>query len=237
MAVTYNTSVSRDSLVFYVDATNTKSYPGSGSIWYDLIGGQNVTLYNTPAFSNGAIQFRENISGAAQYGTATVDYGILRQSGQTGSWTIEACFEYLTQTSGNGNFGLYENVFIGRAGCHGGIYTWPTNLLYGAIKTTSCWTGHSNASFGTLTVGNKYNAVFTYNNGVTKLYLNGQYISTTTLDYITYPMNTYSTTLFIGGINGYVTNSNMYFAKAYNKELSANEIANNFNAIRGRYGL
>lgn len=237
MGVTYNTSAVTDSLVFYVDAANIKSYPGTGSTWFDLIAGRNVTLINNPTFSNNSIQFRENIAGSAQYGTATVDFGILRQSGQTASWTLEACFKYLTQTSGNGNFNVLENVIIGRSGCHGGIYTWSGNTIQGAIKTTSCWTGAATPSYGTLTVNNSYHAVMTYNNGVIKTYLNGQYISTATLDYITYPTAAYGTTLFLGGINQYVSNIDMYFAKAYNKELSQAEITQIFNGVRGRYSL
>lgn len=237
MAVAYNTSVITDSLVFYVDAANPKSYPGSGSTWFDLIAGRNVTLQNSPTFSNNSIQFRENVSGSPKIGTATVDFGILRQSGQTSSWTLEACFKYLTQTSGNGNFSLNENVILGRAGCHGGIYTWSSNTIQAAIKTASCWTGAITPSYGTLTVNNSYHAVMTYNNGVVKTYLNGQYISTATLDYATYGTAGYSTTLFLGGINQYVSNIDMYFAKAYNKELSQSEVTKIFNALRGRYSL
>lgn len=237
MSVAYNTSVPTSSLRFYVDAANPKSYPGSGSTWFDLIGGQNVTLQNSPTFLNNSIQFRENIAGSPKIGTATVDFGILRQSGQAASWTLETCFKYLAQTSGNGNFGVSENVILGRAGCHGGIYTWSSNTIQGAIKTASCWTGAVTPSYGTLTVNNSYHAVMTYNNGVVKTYLNGQFVSTATLDYATYGTTAYGTTLFLGGINQYTSNVDMYFAKAYNKELSQEEVTQIFNAVRGRYSL
>lgn len=237
MGVNYNTSVPTDSLVFYVDAANPKSYPGSGSTWFDLIGGQNVTLQNSPIFSNNSIQFRENIAGSPRIGTATVDFGILRQSGQAASWTLETCFKYLAQTSGNGNFSVNENVILGRAGCHGGIYTWATNTIQAAIKTASCWTGAVTPSFGTLVVDSSYHAVMTYNNGVVRTYLNGQFVSTATLDYATFGTTAYGTTLFLGGINQYTSNVDMYFAKAYNKELSQAEVTRIFNAVRGRYGI
>jgi hypothetical protein len=43
-------------LVLYLDAANTKSYPSTGTTWFDLSGrGNNATLYNGPALSGGAI--------------------------------------------------------------------------------------------------------------------------------------------------------------------------------------
>ncbi len=41
-------------LIFYLDALNQRSYPGAGSIWYDLSANANhFTLYNSPTFVNG----------------------------------------------------------------------------------------------------------------------------------------------------------------------------------------
>jgi hypothetical protein len=51
-------NITTPSLVLHLDAGNTKSYPGSGTAWYDLSGNNNhFTLYNGPTFSNGAIIF------------------------------------------------------------------------------------------------------------------------------------------------------------------------------------
>jgi hypothetical protein len=53
MSVYSGPEISNDGLVMYVDASNTKSYPGSGSNWYDLTGnGHHITLGSevTPAF-------------------------------------------------------------------------------------------------------------------------------------------------------------------------------------------
>ena len=38
MATEYNPRIVTDNLVFYVDAGNTKSYPGTGTTWTDLTG-------------------------------------------------------------------------------------------------------------------------------------------------------------------------------------------------------
>ena len=47
-----------DGLIFHLDAGNVNSYPGSGSIWYDLSGkGNNGTLVNGVCYSNGNMIF------------------------------------------------------------------------------------------------------------------------------------------------------------------------------------
>jgi hypothetical protein len=236
MGVNYNPINTMDSLVFYVDAANPKSYAGTGSTWIDLINGNNVTLFNSPSYTNNTIQFRENLNGFPKYGVASVDYGIMKGSGKT-TWSIETFFKFINSTSGNGNYGLFENVILGRQGCHGGIYTYGANTLQADIKTDQCWTGATSAPFGTITNGQSYHAVMTFNNGVTKTYLNGVYIgSSGTMNTDLYTM-TYSSALFLGGIPGYTSNVDMHFAKAYTKELTAAEVIINFNACRSRGGI
>jgi hypothetical protein len=45
-------------LVLYLDAANTKSYPGTGTTWFDLSGNNNhFTLYNGVDFSNNVMVF------------------------------------------------------------------------------------------------------------------------------------------------------------------------------------
>ena len=45
-------SVVRNGLVIYLDAANPKSYPGTGTTWFDLSGnGNNFTLGNLPTFT------------------------------------------------------------------------------------------------------------------------------------------------------------------------------------------
>jgi hypothetical protein len=38
MSIAYNTSIIRDGLVLYLDAANPKSYPTTGTTWFDLKG-------------------------------------------------------------------------------------------------------------------------------------------------------------------------------------------------------
>ena len=43
-----NAPIVTDGLVFYVDAGNSSSYPGSGTTWSDLIGSDDATLITVP---------------------------------------------------------------------------------------------------------------------------------------------------------------------------------------------
>src|SRR6056300_246225 len=48
-----NAPIVTDGLVFYVDAGNSNSYPGSGGTWTDLVGGNDGTLTNGPTYNSG----------------------------------------------------------------------------------------------------------------------------------------------------------------------------------------
>ena len=83
MGVAYNTSIVTDGLVLCLDAANAKSYPGTGTTWYDISGNNNnATLYGSPVVSNGVFQF----NGTTQYATvgsvnfASTNYTIIGSS-------------------------------------------------------------------------------------------------------------------------------------------------------------
>ena len=71
-------------LIFAVDAASKRSYPGSGSTLYNMVGGDHMTLYNSPTWSSangGILQF----NGTTQYGvsninTRTIDSTIIASS-------------------------------------------------------------------------------------------------------------------------------------------------------------
>jgi len=135
-----------------------------------------------------------------------------------------------------------ESIIVGRLGCHGGIYvnnTGNISQLQHAIKTGSCWTGAVVNTVANLAQNTSVHTTMTYNNGVMKSYLNGVLIASVTLDYTTYGMTGYGDDLFIGGVGNdyYRTNSDIYNIKCYTTELSADEVRQNFNALRGRYSL
>lgn len=77
MGVTYNNKIPTEGLIFMVDAANKRSYPGTGTKWYDISGAQingtpftmNMVGYGSnPVFSNdhgGAFYFNSSTSRSA----------------------------------------------------------------------------------------------------------------------------------------------------------------------------
>jgi len=62
MGTFYNSNISTDGLVLCLDAANPRSYPGSGSTWYDLSGNGNHADLATGSmglenWSNGTFNF------------------------------------------------------------------------------------------------------------------------------------------------------------------------------------
>lgn len=198
----------------YVNGTRSQN-----TTWYDLSGnGYNATLYNSPSFSNGKFV----LDNTNDYILASFDGGVLKQSNQFGTWTIETSFIY------NGNSSNNEAIIAGRSGHHGGIYMYNNDILRHAIKTDQGWTGAVNTAIATLQDGRGYHTVMTYNDGTVKSYLNGEYISTSTLDLDTYDMRTYDNTFYIGGINTRYNDISLEKVKCYSKELSQSEISQNY---------
>ena len=104
----------RDGLVLVLDAASIRSYPGTGTTWYDLSGnGNNLTINGSPTFSNGEFTITESHS----FSTSTMpttnsactvvvtykttDNQELWARGQTGSY-------YIAASHSNGNY-YHEN--------------------------------------------------------------------------------------------------------------------------------
>jgi hypothetical protein len=214
----YGRGIVRDGLVLDLDAGITDSYPGSGTTWTDLSPyGNNGTLTNTPTYSGangGSLSFNGSNQYAICSGTPL----------NVTSYTKSVWFK-LTSTSAANNL----------VSCSPGHF-----MFFGS--TTQLYCGHSDwgvyFAFPSTTIfsaGIWYNACLTFNttDGM-KLYINGS------LD-ATYTAN--KTQAAGGGIEigsfgaGNFLNGNIAQASVYNRTLSAAEILQNYNALRGRYGL
>jgi len=91
MALAHSPRIVTDGLVLCLDAANPKSYPGSGATWLDVTGnGYNATLINSPTYDSniGFISF----NGTNQYATHTVP----AISSGTTDFTFELIFKIRT---------------------------------------------------------------------------------------------------------------------------------------------
>ena len=215
MGLNHSPSIVTNGLTLYLDSVNSKSYPGSGTTWTNLSSNTNpLTLVNSPTFSaNGVFSF----NGSNQY--ATTSNNVLNST----AYTKCAWF----QTS---NLSATNNIISGNNGQHA---FW----LAGGNKLNS---GHNGGwstvqSNTTLVTNQWYFGVVTFNTTTGwALYLNGLLEVTNA-----------STTTFTGTGDVLVAaygNSNLFQGQIngvfiYNRVLTAQEIQQNFNALRGRYSI
>ena len=96
MAFSFSSKVVTDGLVLYLDAANTKSYPGSGTAWSDLSrSGNNGTLTNGPTFNSAR--------GGAIVLDGADDYIAINNIQTTSNFTYDFIFDIsnFTDTSDN----------------------------------------------------------------------------------------------------------------------------------------
>ena len=234
MATKGGPNIITDGLVLALDAASPRSYPGTGTTWYDLSGqGNNGTLVNGPTFSSanrGIIVFNY------QDYVNTIDPGY--PSSGTNSFSLEIVFRIPAgATWSNGGSGT---AIIGRgsyAGSIGIIRSSTTNQvsfwvrLNGGIIFNPSISGISRDQF--------HHVLGTYNSsGVAKIYHNGNFITEQigsnvgTLDAGSYRLGG---AIAFGGVSGEYGQGDISLTKIYNRELSSTEVLQNYNATKSRF--
>ena len=115
----------------------------------------------------------------------------------------------------------------------GAVIQWRQNIG-GSITNLSTTT----ATY--MNTSSWYQVVATYTSGSRKLYINGTLVNSDGQGgTIATNANGMSIGVFGGynGARGYYYSGNIASVKVYNRELSASEVSQNFNATRGRYGI
>ena len=178
MGVGYNTKIVTNGLVMCLDAANSKSYPGTGTTWYDISGnGYNATLYNSPSFANGVFTFNGTNSYAAAssinlaVGNSTI-VGASRYSGATrGRMIAGTNNNWLMGNYSNSVANYYAEGWVSTPGAGGTDTTWR---IYAATGNTvgDSWeffiNGVSNASGAGGSAGPNGISIGCYANGVSE---------------------------------------------------------------------
>lgn len=238
MAIAYNTSVVRDGLVMYLDAANKKSYPGTGTAWNDLSGnGNHGTLVNSPIYSpdnRGSMVF-DGVNDHSLLPTNFFPFPSLT------TFTINLWFKS-SQINGGTLFGQQsENTPSVASGYVPVVYLRND----GFIRIEPFWTGSSNNNILSLSALNDnrwHNITTTLNSGTNQLYVDGVYNSQQTGKTLSSFTSTYYYIIGAGysaarGLGSNYFSGNISNFTFYNRALSANEIQQNFNALRGRYNV
>ena len=230
-------NIVRDGLVLALDAASSRSYPGSGTTWTDLTGnGYNSTLNNSPTYnSSGFLSF----DGVNDYGSFSSEYAF--STGNGVDYSFELWFKMRTlptaQYGANGHIwgGEIGNDLVlylnpASSGVSRGIMVYDDSRYNTAHMTTGGFTANTWAQW--VVTGNGTNNTIThYINGVldrsaTGVYTSGAYVRPWGGTRFAYDSRwgTYST-LDLG------------IAKQYTRELSASDVAQNYNALKSRFGL
>jgi len=229
-SITNTPSIITSNLLIYLDAANPLSYPGSGTVWTSLVsGGRNGTLVNSPTYTTdgGGCIVLDGIDDHITMSTLgvagsnlSIDYWIKRNADNGYFWVIDNSDQpelRLLFSSSVLQPYLYDN---------GGYFlTTASSTTF----STSLW----------------YNICVTITNGSQKIYINGGteiITGTGTYDGAVsgnageHTLGAYIRPYGYAGYGGYAS-VKIGSYRFYNRVLTAQEVTQNFNALKGRYGL
>jgi hypothetical protein len=222
-----------DGLVLYLDAANTKSYPRSGTVWSDLSrSGNNGTLTNGPTFNNangGSIVFdgvddrvtrNFAINTGINFTVSSWIYptllGTTRRAVAANSYNYTTRNGWLFSTAGGST---NNSFFLSIGGDNVGIQA-PANIL-----NTNEWV---------------YITATCQNGGVLSLYKNGQVLNGSpygTVGTITYTFSQFNVGFRVIPGTADPFSGRIAQTLLYNRTLTAQEVLQNYNATKGRFGL
>jgi hypothetical protein len=235
MSLVHGPSAVTSGLVLYLDTANIKSYSGSGSTWTDLsVSRSSGSLTGSPTYSEGSLSF----NGSTQYATIT----------PTSSFDLY-CLE----------FWMYNNNAVPNGdGAIGGPSSYQSPVNFNSVGTYGInlggWTGGAtseafhiwSATAGGLMTYNQvaaavgwHHVVFNWNSSTYDIWLDGTKTTTYAHSSGGHAKLVNITSLRIGGdvASGYYFNGRLPVVKCYNTQLTDAQVSQNFNAVRGRYGI
>jgi hypothetical protein len=229
MGIAYSPQIVREGLVLYLDAANVKSYPGTGTTWYDLSGDGN----------HGTLDADVSYSVTNQ---GTMLFGALNTTG-------EVTFSRNNFIFGSGDFSIavWANpsaIEIYDTLCEMGFYT-DGILFRPSSGTIQVYIGNSLSGGGSRTythtrlIGRWDHYMLTRQSGIVRVYINAVQNGTDWGNTANLTLNSavnckIGSSTHAGGQrwNGYLNNFQIY-----NRALTAAEIQQNFQAIRGRFNI
>lgn len=217
-----------DGLVLNLDAQNSSSYPGSGLTWYDLSNVDNdATLNNNVTFTNNAFNQKFfNFNGSNSVITIP----------ETSSYNSNALTIELWLRTAN----LSQNGFFlekGNVNTQYSFFQESTSIVWRLNGTV----GRSDLRVDSSVLSGTDNfvqVVATYSPGNRKIYVNANQVASDSYNsaIITNP-NGISIGAFGGynGSRGYFYTGSIAIARIYNKQLTTEEILQNYSASIGTY--
>lgn len=220
MAFIHSPKVVTDGLIWYIDAANTKSYPGSGTNWNEITGnGASGSLVNGPVFSSAAAGSID-LDGTNDYVTGSITQ---LPTGNT-AHSIDAWF--ILDSYGSARTWILTLGQRGAGAIHW-LVTSETNTQFGIFGSTQL--------APTIQLNTWTNIVLTYSGTTLTAYKNGLFSSSIAASTVNFTSKIFS--IAFNGASEAFMNGRMASVRIYNRALSTTEVLQNYNATRGRFGV
>ena len=223
-------------LILSLDAGNAASYPGSGTTWTDV--SDNI---NTGTLVNG-VGYSASNGGALTF-DGTNDY-VLANNTNLNSLSLSSRFSNTSVSHFSWVYPTGAGVLVSELGQttpNSGYHDSNIEISAGGAFSFSTW--HNGLTSKVVSSNQSFNiwyyVGFTYDGTTLTAYINGSSIGTTTFARVP-PSQThyalFSTDATNMGTGGYGVGRCAAFS-VYNKALTAAEVSQNFQALRGRFGV
>lgn len=230
----YASPIVTSNLVVHLDGRVSASYSGSGTTWTNLAGASNTTLVNSPTFNSGNGSFTFN--GSNTYATMTRPVAV--------DFTLSCWFRTATSQGGGADWwqghGLLDCEMPGDQldfgmSMSGGRLTFGFGGLTGGPPT---WKSIQSAGTYTDNVWRHATATRVSSTGAMVLFVNGTQIVSGTGNQTGTTLNS-APNLTIGVLQTMTNYFNGSIGKVmiYDRALSATEVARNYTATRGLFGV
>jgi len=241
MGLGHSPRIVTDGLVLCLDAANARSYPGSGTTWYDKVGGNNGALANDASFN------LANVGGIVLDGSNDyIEIQDLEETNMTNvSFSVGLKLDNLSSD--------YDIISKGTHAQYQPILCWfdrtvssSANVGTGNTNAISCLTYDGDTQIWVSTASNIVSAdeifildiTIDVSAGTLRLYKNATFLNSYTNSNYDGMQNTANNFRLGADVN---TSRDLpgafYFFKIYNRALTADEIRQNYEATKGRFGL
>ena len=230
-----------DGLQVNLDAGNPASYPGSGTTWTDTKSGLQFTLHSGVSYhsdNGGVLRFDGTSNGWADTATSLGSFSM---------WSVEAWIKMNSSPPNPGNTDIVPCVFSETY--DGGPINFSLTVPSGNPRSKfnyggGWWDGGSwhqiTANDGpVVTNGEWHHVVLTYDGSTNKIYYDGDFYTDNGTDVGT-PTSSgigYRIARRWDLVTAEMVPADIPIVRMYGKALSSGEVAQNFGALRGRYGV
>lgn len=225
-------SLVTSNLTHHFDAGNATSYPGSGNVWYNLVGG------NSPSASLVASPFYDatgggylNFNGTTQYVTSSFTY-------VSKSFTLNMILKIAPLGSGFTGYRIVSTaagsqvVSLQRQSDPGILTSYETSQVVSGF-----WASLFDNASGFMSSSQTTMLTLVSTTSSLSLYKNGSLLSAVTDSYTTNNVLNQQIEFAADHVNTFYTSMSLYHILLYTSSLSSAEVSQNYNALKSRYSL